>query len=157
MLNVSVRLDEIGIRVGSRHAHGDALELAFQSPDLVESGQGLGQHRLRLASRHLLRQVTDAHPAVQMDPALIGLLDSGEYSAKRRLARAIRPDQSNALPAPDAPGALGEEALPSISLRNGVESDHPSSLSHRLDAVGQDLVGHAHLTRLAERIAVLAR
>src|SRR3989454_11201499 len=105
-------------------SRGDLLHLALDPPDLTEAGERLGENRARRARRHLLGQIADRRLARAADAPGVRLLEPREETAERRLARAGRPHEADALPAGDSPRERAEELLPRVRLRDLFDLDH---------------------------------
>src|SRR5205807_28066 len=109
---------------GPAERRGDLLHLALDPPDLVEAGERLGEDRARRARRHLLGQIADRRLARAADAPSVRLLEPREEPAERRLARAVRPDEADALPVGDPPRQRAEERLPRVRLLDVLDLDH---------------------------------
>src|SRR5207245_10494067 len=115
---------------GAPARRGARLQLALAPPDPTEAGARLGENRARRARRHLLGQIADRRLARAADAPGVRLLEPREETAERRLARAVRPHEADALPVGDSPRERAEELLPRVRLRDLFDLDHVRGWRH---------------------------
>ena len=79
---------------------------------------------LALHLADVLREVTDGDAAIDRHLAVVGLLFARQQTEQRRLAGAVRTDESDLLAAVDDGRSLEEEDLAPVALRERVDPEH---------------------------------
>src|SRR5207302_7866583 len=110
-------------RVG-RQRGAQLPEFALDRPHVVEPPERLREHGAGRGATDFLREVADRDAAVAAHLPAVGLLETGQEAAERRLADAIWSDQPDPLVGDETPGEVREEALPAVGLRDSLEVDH---------------------------------
>jgi len=122
MLEVAVaRGQRLGRRRGQRRRH--VFHVTLERPDVREAGERFRQHRALAAGGGLLREVADGGGARAAHAPHVGIVETGEDAAERRLAGAVGADEPDPLPLRDAPRQIAEEDLPAERLGDRLDGD----------------------------------
>ena len=122
MLEVAVaRGQRLGRRRGQRRRH--VFHVTLERPDVREAGERFRQHRALAAGGGLLRKVADGGGARAAHAPHVGIVETGEDAAERRLAGAVGADEPDPLPLRDAPRQIAEEDLPAERLGDRLDGD----------------------------------
>ncbi len=94
---------------GSPRRASSACISAFMASSSPKAMRRLLEHRPPRVGQAVLRQVADGQGRRLEDRARVRLVEAGHHAQQRRLARAVRPAEADALAVGDLPGDVVEE------------------------------------------------
>jgi hypothetical protein len=104
-----------------RHA---GARVALDLVDIVRNGVADDPfHAGSVGERWMLRHVRERRQAAERDRSHVGLLEAGEHPEQRRLARAVRTDESDPIAVVDPEGDIGEKRRGAERLRDPTASE----------------------------------
>jgi hypothetical protein len=141
-LHLTITRDDI-VHIGPVGISHRGLELRQLGGDDTDRAGAVHHFRHRAAAGHLadvLTEIADGDAAIDRDLALVGNLPARDHPEQRRLAGAVRTDETDLLPLLERRGGLDEQDLVTNLLTDVVESNHvlkcPKKVSAALKPYG---------------------